>query len=269
MKIIKILLIFTLVVVTCLFGWDTAGEYLSGKNVGPTISSDGTVLEVSVTDGDEVLLTGVTASDAQDGNLTSQILVQGVSKLITADTAKVSYLVFDSDGNAASTSRYIRYTDYRQPRFSVKQALVYAMNESITLLDRLSVTDVIDGDITESVRVSSLSATSDSEVYTVSLQVTNSMGDTARVTLPVILQEGTSSRPKVNLTKYLIYLNKGASFNPSDYIGSVITSAGRGNAANLEISGEVDTSAAGTYMVYYRYPYNGTTGLAILTVVVE
>lgn len=269
MKAIKILLIVTLAVVTCLFGWSTVGERLSGENVGPSISTDGTTLEVSVKDGEEALLAGVTASDAQDGDLTGRILVQGVSKLITADTAKVSYLVFDSDGNAASTTRFIRYTDYRQPRFSVKEPLIYTMNESITLLDRIAVTDVIDGDITESVRVSALSGTSDSEVYTVSLQVTNSMGDTARVTVPVILLEGTASRPTVTLSSYLVYLDQGASFSSASYLRSVTTPAGLGDTSKVEISGQVDTATPGTYMVYYRYPYNGTTGLAVLTVVVE
>lgn len=269
MKLLKMILIALLALVAMLYGITELDLRISGKQEGPRIQCGSQILEISVRDGEEALLADVTATDAQDGDLTSRVQILSVSKLITGDTAKVTYLVFDSDDNMHSLTRQIHYTDYKRPVFAIDQPLVYSKNEAITLLDRLTVMDVLDGDITESVRVSTLSATSDSEVYTVSLQVTNSMGDTARITLPVILQEGTSYRPEIHLSKQLVYLEQGAAFSASGYIVGVTYPGGRSETTDVQITGEVDTQTPGTYMVYYRYPHNGTVGLSILTVVVE
>lgn len=269
MRIIKITLAALLVLVGAVYCLTTARKYLSGSSVPPTISCSSDTLEVSVHDEDAVLLAGVTASDKQDGDLTSQIHIQGVSKLLTNDTAKISYIVFDSHGNAASVSRTLRYTDYEKPHFTVKSALVYAENQDIALLDRIGVTDVVDGDITSAVRVSALAPTSDPEVQTVTIQATNSMGDTTQVTLPLVIYSGTMVRPDVNLTEYLVYLDQGGSFSPRSYLSSVSTPIGPGDLNAVQISGSVDTQVPGTYYVYYRYPYNLTAALSVLTVVVE
>lgn len=269
MRILKLALIALLAVTGILFGLTTANRFMSGSHIPPTITCPSDMLEVSVSDEEAALLADVTASDKQDGNLTDRILIQGVSKLITNDTAKVSYIVFDSDGNAASASRTVRYTDYEKPHFSVKKALVYTENQDIRLIDRVAALDCVDGDITQSIRVSSLAGTSDPEVQTVSVQVTNSMGDTAQLMLPLVIYSGTVVRPDVNLTDYLVYLEQGASFDASRYLSSVSTPIGPGNTADVQITGTVDTSVPGTYFVYYRYPYSVTAGLTVLTVVVE
>lgn len=269
MKLLKMILIALLALVAVLYGATELNLRLSGKQEGPRIQCDSQVLEISVRDGEDALLAGVTAADKQDGDLTDRIQILSVSKLITGDTAKVTYLVFDSDDNMHSLTRQIHYTDYKKPVFTIDQPLVYAKNEAIALLDRLTVMDVLDGDITDSVRVSTLSATSDTEVYTVSLQVTNSMGDTARITLPVILQESTSHRPEIHLSRQLVYLERGAAFSAASYVVGVTYPGGRGETTDVQIASDVDTQNPGIYMVYYRYPHNGTVGLSILTVVVE
>lgn len=269
MRTLKILLIVLLVLVGTVFCLTSLSQNISGRTVGPVLECDSDTLDISVSDPPEALLAGVRATDRQDGDLTDRIQIQGVSKLISDDSAKVTYLVFDSDGNMDSLTRLIHYTDYSRPRFSVTEPLRYSANASIGLLDRLQVLDVIDGDITSNIRVSTLSATSDPEIYTVSLQVTNSMGDTARVTLPVILESGTSARPRVELKSYLVYLNKGDTFSSRDYFGSASASGNTLSVSDVEISGTVDTSTAGTYMVYYRCYDNVAVGTAVLTVVVE
>lgn len=269
MRILKLSLIALLVAVGLLFGLTTANRHLTGSHIPPTIQCSTDLVEISVADENTALLAGVTASDKQDGDLTDRIRIQGVSKLITNDTAKVSYIVFDSDGNAASASRTVRYTDYEKPHFEVKKALVYGENQDIQLLDRVAALDSMDGDITQSIRVSALAATADPEVQTVTLQVTNSMGDTAQQLLPLVIYSGTVVRPDVNLTDYLVYLEQGASFDPARYLSSVSTPIGPGNTADVQITGKVDTSIPDTYFVYYRYPYSVTVGLTVLTVVVE
>lgn len=269
MRILKIALIALLVCVGLLYCLTTVNRQLSGVHIPPTIQCDSDLVEVSVSDAEAALLAGVTATDKQDGDLTGSIRIQGVSKLITNDTAKVSYIVFDRDGNAASCSRVVRYTDYQKPSFAVSKPLIYAENQDIQLLDRVSVRDSVDGNLTDAIRVSALAPTADPEVQTVTLQVTNSMGDTARLTLPIVLYSGTVVRPAVNLTEYLVYLNQGESFDAKAYLSSISTPIGPGELSKVQITGTVDTAATGTYYVYYRYPYSVTTGLSVLTVVVE
>ncbi len=269
MRILKLSLIILLLVVGALYGFSSVSALLSHTDVPPQIQCETELLEISVADTEEALFSGITATDEQDGDLTDKIQIRGVSKLVTVDTAKVSYIVFDSDGNAANASRMIRYTDYRKPRFTLNRGLVYNQNQDIQLLDRLGATDVLDGDITEGIRVSSLASTSDPEIKTVAVQVTNSMGDTARLTLPVVSYSGVEVRPSILLTQYLIYLEQGASFNARQYLAIVSTSGGQGNVSDVQITDTVDTATPGTYYVYYRYAYNYTVGMNVLTVVVE
>lgn len=269
MRIIKLLLIALLVAVGALYGLTTASELVSGGDVPPTIRCDSELLEISVSDEESVLLSGVTASDKQDGDLSGRIHVQGVSKLISNDTAKVTYIVFDSDGNAATCSRQVRYTDYEKPHFTLTDSLVYTEDETIALLDRLLAADVIDGDITDSIRVSAMASTSDPEISTVAVQVTNSMGDTARLTLPIVVYSGVVVRPDIYLTDYLVYLEQGTKFDAKRYLDSIDTPIGAGDPDKVQITNTVDTSVPGTYYVYYRYPYSVTVALTVLTVVVE
>lgn len=269
MRTIKITLVIVLAVLGILFGATAISRRVKGVDQGPTIQCGTELLEVSVEDGEEVLLRGVTASDPQDGDLTGKIRIQGVSKLITDDTAKISYIVFDSHGNFAAVSRMIRYTDYARPDIHVTAPLIYREEEQIKLLDRLEARDSLDGDITNSIRVSALQATSDPDVWTAGVQVTNSMGDTTRLELPIIIHTGLVVRPQVVLTEYLIYLRQGDAFQPENYLDRVETPIGPGQTGDVIISGQADTSAAGTYYIYYRYPYGVTTGLSVLTVVVR
>lgn len=269
MKAFKIILALALAAVTGLYFFSQVRTATSGQNIGPTISCPQETLEVSVSAGEDALLAGVSASDEQDGDLTYKVRILGISKFVEDYTAKITYAVFDSDNNMATCSRPLRFTDYRSPVFTVTTPLVYPKGASIFLLDRLSVTDVIDGDITDSIRVSPIQATSDPEICTVDIQVTNSMGDTVQLTLPVIQQESSLNRAEVVLSSNLIYLSTGSSFDPENYLRSVETPKGWEDPRDVQISGTVDTSVPGTYMVYYAYRSETYSGTSVLTVVVE
>lgn len=269
MRLLKIIVIVLLLVVSALFAYTEVTESMKGENIAPVISCDEDVLEISVLDDRSVLLRGVTAADAQDGDLTGEILVAGISKFTGDATANVTYLVFDSDDNIGSLTRTVHYTDYTVPRIEITQPLVYKASEPVKLLDRISVKDCIDGDITNSIRVSSPESTSHEEIYTIGLFVTNSMGDTIEITLPIVWYINNLDRPVVTLKSSLVYVQQGSSFKPRDYIARVENAEGAVNKSEVEISGGVDTATAGTYMVQYSYTYEGLEGIAVLTVVVE
>lgn len=121
----------------------------------PVITCSSGSIDVSVTAGDEALLQGVMASDDRDGDLTDQILIKGVSPSLTDSSAQVTYIVFDSANNMATVTRTVRYTDYEAPRFALSQPLVYPAGQTVTLLDRLTASDVLDGDISSGIRITS------------------------------------------------------------------------------------------------------------------
>lgn len=241
----------------------------TNRDVPPEISCPNEVLEVSASDTEDALLVGVTAKDQQDGDLTDRIIISGISKLITSDTAKVTYLVFDSDNNVASAVRRIRYVDYHCPTFEVLEPLVYATSEEVSILSRLKATDVVDGDISQNIRVSTLEPTNHTEIFHITVQVSNSLGDTSILTLPVVMLESNPLRPEIQLSDSLIYVDQDSQFIPSAYLLSVRAPGLTPSVADVTVDNGVDTSKPGTYYVTYTYSANGTTGTAVLTVVVQ
>lgn len=269
MRTIKQILIILLVLLTV--GQVATGIYRgsSDRKEPPVISCPEGVLDISSADDESALLAGITASDPQDGDLTHKVIVGGISKLISENTAKVTFMVFDSDDNMASCVRHIRYSDYRRPRFYVKDALTYSSTDTVALMDRLGATDVIDGNISSQIRVSTLEPTDNSEIYRITIQVTNSVGDTAWQELPVLIQPTNPLRPTIKLTSYLVYLKENSSFAPEDYVSSITVSGEALDLSDVTIDNQVDSSTPGDYHVYYTYNNNGYIGTAIMTVVVQ
>ena len=254
MRILRVIAAALLAVTALLYIGNGLLTRLSGREVGPVIECPEEVLEVSIHDGHQALLAGVTARDDQDGDLTDRVMVGGVSKLIGGDRAKVTCMVFDSDDNMASLVRQVRYTDYRRPRISLKSPLVFAAEKEARLLEQVEVTDVLDGDLSGKARVSTLWATGEEGVYSATVLVTNSMGDTAMVDVPVLIGRSNGS---IRLNQQVVYLAQGEEFDPMDQL--------RSDRTGVQVQSEVDTGAAGCYWVRY----SRGDALAILTVVVE
>lgn len=258
MRAIRMIVAALFVVTAALFAANGIYERASCRDQGPVLRCGEEILEISVRDDKAALLEGVTAEDGQDGDLTGEILVGGVSRLTGGDTAKVTYLVFDSDDNMASLVRQVRYTDYRRPVIRVTQPLVFADPDEAELLEYVTVTDVIDGDLSDHARVSTLWTTEHERVYSATVQVTNSMGDIASVELPVIIRSDDGAG--IQLREQVAYMERDGEFDPMDYVD--------GPKSGLKVLNEVDASQPGCYWVWY---FDGSDGenFAILTVVVE
>ena len=266
MRTLKTIFIICLVLVTAAFAAGQVYSRVVTDTVPPVITLDSDSITVSVEDGRDALLRGVTASDAKDGDLTGQIIVSGVSKLISNNTAKVSYMVFDKAGNMASATRYVVYSDYHRPRFMLITPLVYSLGETVSITGRLQAQDAVDGDITSSIRVLSSDIISSTEgVYNLTLQVINSLGDTAQVTLPVTIRAEADGDSAVKLRRYLVYVGLGDNFEPRNYIESVSA----GSVSDVRIDSNVDTQSAGCYLVTYTVTSGGRSSSALMTVVVE
>ena len=276
MRSIKIIVIALFLVIALAFSVMFLYDKLMVDHVAPRIVCDDIPLEVSVTGSDADLCRGLTATDDVDGDITDRIIVRRVSRLVGSNSAVANYAVFDSASNYSTFSRNIYYTDYCQPKYALSQPMIFPVNSTITLEDRLTAHDLIDGDITGRIRVSAANVSNSVEgEYPMTLQVTNSTGDTSALTLTVQVRNYTSRHPKIELRKYLTYVTLGEEINIEDFRdliykawenegGKII------NFKDIVISGDVDTSRIGSYDVKFSYINQENLSYSvILTVVVQ
>lgn len=220
----------------------------------PVISCQSEELVLSVSATTSQLLQGVTAQDDRDGDLTRQIIIQGVTPLLETNTAKVTYVVFDSANNMATCQRTIRYTDYEKPHFFLTEPLIYSTGAEIDLMDRLGATDAAGEDISGSIRITAQNVSvNDEGTYRVTVQATNALGDTEILTLPLVINNRMAEEKKLTLSDYIVYLTAGGSYRSADYI---VFDADTDKAEILpyvKVQGKVDTRTPGTYEVTYTY----------------
>lgn len=214
----------------------------------PVISFDSDVVEVDVGAGEDVLLTGVTAWDDRDGDVTGEVMIKGVSQLITADSAKITYIAFDSANNMSIANRTVRYANYEKPHFALTSPLIFPLGGQVSILEKLTARDVVDGDLTGSIRVTTQNVeTARAGVYSITVQVTNSLGDVETLPLKVTMTDSAGTAPNVTLSSYIIYRNVGQSFHPTAYITAPA------DPSAVTVDSNVDTSRAGIYEVTYTY----------------
>lgn len=244
----------------------------------PAIHLSSDTLMLSVFDGQEKLLDGVTAKDERDGDVTELLVVEGISALRGDHSATVTYAAFDKSGNVSKATRTVIYTDYISPRFSLTQALMYPGNVAANVLQRVTAVDMLEGDLSQRVKAGLVGeSTSIDSVGThqVQLRVTNSMGDTAYLTVPVEVYAAGTYNATVELTEYLIYVEKGTDIFPEDYLSKLTYSNQVYSGEDLwkngavEVHSDVNTEQAGVYMVDYTVTMEGRTGFSRLIVVVE
>lgn len=277
MKNVQIILIVVFLIVSVVFCAFFCYDRLMVDREAPMIVCDGVPLEVSVSATDRDLCAGLTASDNVDGDLTDRIVVRKVSQLYGSNTAMIQYAVFDSSSNVCTYSRSVTYTDYRKPRFSLTQPLIYNLNSVVSLSDRLTAYDSINGDISQRIRVSSSAVTSSEKgLYPITVQVTNSSGDTAVAKLTVTIENITAHHPVIRLSEYLIYADLNSQLDEDTLRSYIVSAKETASGENLDFNDiiidadNLNLSARGSYDVVYSY--TNSRGLAynvILTVVVE
>ena len=250
-------------------GW---ANYHYNRNLNtdyPEITSAVELLEISVQDPPEAIYGELHAQDATDGDLTEQIMVASMSHFIEPGTVRVKYVVFDSHNNSATLTRQVRYTDYEAPVFSLEKPPVYTVGSSFDLMDHIRVEDCIDGDISDNIRViSNMVNNFTVGNYPVVLEVSNSCGDTAQITLWVSY-ESKESTAIVKLHRHIVYVQQGQTFEPMQWLAAVTDrNTNALDAEKIEIQGNLDVNKPGCYQLTYRYQDGTLSGYAPLTVVV-
>lgn len=255
----------------CLYGGFRLYHVVQAKHgVVPTIQAPETVASLSVKATPDVLMEGVTASDAEDGDLTSRIFVESLSPMDENFQRTVTYGVFDSDDHVSRTSRKIQYTDYKAPQFTIKQPLMYEYVDSIQVLQNsVGAESVLDGDISGRVMVESAEENGDS--YKTTFSVTDSAGQQSKIVLNV---NELLNKPnfQIELNQYLLRVAPGTVINPKDYIKSINMMGMDYNdlIESVEIRTDYNAQTPGTYeFIYYLERPNGDFGTTKLVVIVE
>lgn len=271
---IQFWLFVLLIAVSAVFAVTLWGDMTREVNRSPEIAFDTQEITVSVSDDQSALLRGVTASDPEDGDVTGSLVVEGISEFQEDGSREVTYAAFDSSGNVSKASRQLRYSDYRSPEITLIRELKTVMGTDINLQDCIRVEDVLDGDLTNQLRIveSDYSNYIPGE-YQITIQVTNSAGDTTEQTFPIqCVSEQELGAPTITLSVYSVTLQTGEAFRAEDYIEEVSGADETGRtmtSADVRISSGVDTQEPGTYQVGYSLQGSGGTGTARLTVIVE
>ncbi len=231
----------------------------SGKNDAPVIncSVDG-VITATVTTTDQELLSYVTASDNQDGDLTDKIKV--IRKNMFLDVKEKSTLIIfsvsDSDNNVSSITRKMVLSDYYSPKFSLSYDFIFPSGYTYQMGQYVKAYDSIDGDLTPYVKLISSEFTNIEGEYTVNLKVSNSMADTAQITFKAIVSDEQWFDIKVKLKDYVAYTTVGQAYDYMSQI-DVISYKNKDHKEyglkDIKIDdSKVDYSKAGTYDVFYN-----------------
>ena len=222
-------------------------------------------------------LDGVTATDAEDGNLTAKIEVEKNDvKTDVAGKYEVTYKVTDSHGATRRKSIIVTVNPKMEPMNAAP--VINAEDKTITVgdtfdpMDGVTATDVEDGNLTSKIEVKKNDVdTTTPGKYEVTYKVTDSHGASFTKSITVTVNpkmEVLNEAPVIYATDKTITV--GDTFDPMD--GVTATDAEDGNlTAKIEVKkNDVDTTKAGKYEVTYKVTDNqGATRTKTITVTVN
>ena len=269
-RVLRVVTVLVFVITTVLFGMFYVQEQNLRDDTVPSIQIPSDILDVSIQDTNVQLLEGVTAYDEKDGDITSKIVIEAISKFSKDRTCLVTYAVVDSDKHVAKSNRTIRYMDYTAPEFYLEKPLIFKLGDKVDVRNMVGAVDCIEGDISEKVTIVATDFTDNTAgVFTLSLQATNKLGDVIYLDLPIYVEEINVRALTVELTDYLIYIEKGEMPDFSGYLKSVSSNFVESTEYELFLSSNFDCNTPGTYSVHFTVEDTaGRTGYSVLTVVV-
>ncbi len=271
MRIMRISVIVLFILTSVAFLGVFAFQKNAEDNTIPVITMEEDFIEVKCNATNEDFLKGITATDEKDGDLTSQVIVESVSRFTEPGVCEVKYAVCDSNNHVAHATRKVRFTDYEAPRFKLTSSLCFSLYENANISPCISAVDSIEGDISSNVVITSPDFNSSvTGIFTLELSVSNQKGDTSTLSLPLIMEDRSLSAPTITLKDYLIYVDKNQKIDFEDYIVEATDRNERDLTDKVEIDDNVKFEKSGTYMVHYFVTdSNGAKGHSVLNVVVE
>ena len=196
-RFFAMLLVFLLV--ATIFGYYYYAKEIRGKINPPAIEFNNEYeTTISVKSTEQSLLRNVIATDVEDGDLSNEVIVEKMSNLIDGSRREVVYVVCDSDNNVTKVTKEITYSDYKPPVIeSINEDAIIKDRKYSDILSCFKATDVIDGDISNKIKIESVDTSRENinkGVFPLVLSVTNSCGDVSylETTVTLVEQEGVS-----------------------------------------------------------------------------
>lgn len=192
---------------------------------------------------------GATASDAEDGDLTGAVSVEGMVNFLTPGVYVLSYSVSDSDGNTVSDSRTVFVSDTTAPQLVLAGPAVYTIPVGTDYVDPgFSAFDACAGDLTRSVVVSGSVDTAVPGTYPLMYTVYDNAANPAMAERSVVVAVGTP--PVIALLgANPMTVECGGVFQDP---GATASDAQDGDlTADIAVGGTVDTAVPGLYLLSY------------------
>ena len=219
----------------------------------------------------------VTAEDAEDGNLTTKIVVEKNDvKTDVAGKYEVTYKVTDNQGATCRKTIIVTVNPKMEPMNAAP--VINAEDKTITVgdtfdpMDGVTATDAEDGNLTSKIEVKKNDVdTTTPGKYEVTYKVTDSHGASFTKSITVTVNpkmEVLNEAPVIHATDKTITV--GDTFDPMD--GVTATDAEDGNlTSKIEVKkNDVDTTKAGKYEVTYKVTdSDGATRTKTITVTVN
>ena len=222
----------------------------------PSITLNGVNPQI-ISLGNSYLELGAVAEDVEDGILTDQIIISGVSLINNnvVGSYTVQYSVTDSSGNTTIANRTVEIIDTTPPQLSLNGNSIISIEVGTTYNELgASATDNYDDNntITSTISISGSVNTATLGSYTVSYDVTDSSGNSASTlirtinvvdtTIPVLSLLGSSP---VNIELNEAYTDDGATATDNYDDNATLT-------AQINLSGTVDNTVVGSYTLTYN-----------------
>ncbi len=170
-------------------------------NTPPTIALTGSST-MTITVGDAFVDLGATATDTEDGDLTSHVITTGSVNTSSAGTYVLTYTVTDSGGLSTSTTRtvIVQTSGDGGPSTNTPPVITILGDNPLTININTDFvdpgatsSDAEDGDLTANIIASSTVSTTTVGTYTVTYTVTDSAGATTTATRTVNVVDNTDT----------------------------------------------------------------------------
>jgi hypothetical protein len=193
---------------------------------------------------------GVKAVDKEDGDLTSEIIIDSISPFDNKKCRTVRYVVFDKDNKAVQAYRTISYVDYQPPKILIKDSLAQDTISVAKINRMMEAVSCVDGDISNNVEVK-IGKLQDNEVV-LKIHTYDSTGTESN--LSVVLEYDRNTYPvKIGLREYALYVPAGEIYDLKQNVQEILLGNQVISKYNemVQIEGEVDFNTPGIYEVYY------------------
>ncbi|QWG42478.1 DUF5011 domain-containing protein (plasmid) [Bacillus mycoides] len=215
--------------------------------------------KVSINVGDNFdPMAGVSATDEEDGDITSKIKVDGNVDTSKPGTYEVTYTVTNSKGLTIVRKQPVKVketegTKNEAPVLTVPFTTTLHVGEEFDPMAGVSATDKEDGNLTNKVKYKGNVDTSKPGKYIVEYWVVDSKGVNATATQTVIVKENEEipdMEPKLTVPVEAT-INVGDKFNPLSGVKAIDNEDGD-ITSKVTVDGNVDTSKPGTYELTYK-----------------